>query len=113
MDFIGEKAKQNEAAPSATLELHPGKDAKCDMTPPPTNYPPGATPPVQETCKAELFEEWPNGFKMNISILMKQKVEGGWKMTEFPRSCEGIADAPKARKKWRSEDCTVYILENS
>ena len=52
MDFISEKAKANEKAPSATLELHPGRNAKCDMTPPPTIHPPGTTPPVQEISKA-------------------------------------------------------------
>ncbi|KAJ7374674.1 hypothetical protein OS493_005015 [Desmophyllum pertusum] len=90
-DFIGYKTKNNEAAPSATLELHPGRNAKCDMSPPPTIIPPGATPPVQETSTAELIEEWPTGFKMNINILMQQKVEGGWKMTlRFPIPVKGF-----------------------
>lgn len=95
-----------------TLELHPGKNAKCERTPPPTNEPPGATPPVQETSKAELFEEWPNGFKMNLSILMKQKVEGGWKMTLwFPVAVDSL-QTPNAKQKSRSKDRKKYFLEN-
>lgn len=112
MDFIGEKAVSNEAAPSATLQLHPGGDAKCDMSPPPTVIPPGATPPVQETATAELINEWPNGFKMRISIVMQQRVEGGWKMTlRFPVPVKNLK-TPRAIKKWRSPDRKVYKLEN-
>lgn len=112
MEFTGVKAKNNEAAPVATLELHPGKDAECDLTPSPTINPPGATPPVQETSKAELFEVWPNGFKMNISVLMKQKVDGGWEMTlSFPISVDAL-QTPKALQKSVSEDRKVYALEN-
>lgn len=112
MEFIGEKAKNNEAAPSATLEFHPGRNAKCDMSPFPTVIPPGATPPVQENSTARLVEEWPNGFKMKISILMQQKVEGGWVMTlTFPIAVRAL-QTPKAFKKWRSSDRKVYILEN-
>lgn len=112
MEFIGEKAINNEAAPSATLELHPGSSAKCDLSPPPTIIPPGATPPVQETATAELVKEWPNEFKMRISILMQQKVEGGWKMTlRFPIPVKNLK-TPKAFKSWRSQGRKVYVLEN-
>ena len=113
IDFTAVNGKYNEAVPiMVTLELHPGKNAKCDRTPPPTNELPGATPPVQETSKAELFEEWPNGFKMNISILMKQKVEGGWKMTLwFPVAVDSL-QTPNAKQKSRSKDRRKYFLEN-
>ena len=112
MEFTGLEAKYNEAAPSATLELHPGNDAECDMTPLPTIYPPGSTPPVQETSKAVLIEEWPNGFKMNIGILLQQKVEGRWEMIiKFPISVEAL-QTPNALQKSTSEDRKEYILEN-
>ena len=112
IEFIGQKATNNEAAPSATLELHPGRNAKCDMSLLPTVIPPGATPPVQEASTAELIDEWPNGFKMSIHILMQQKVEGGWTMTlRFPIPVESL-QTPAAFKTWRSHDHKVYILEN-
>ena len=112
MEFIGQKAINNEAAPSATLELHPGRNSKCDMSLPPSVIPPEATPPVQETSIAELIEEWPNGFKMSINILMQQKVEGGWKMMlRFPIRVESL-QTPQAHQRWISQDRKVYILEN-
>ena len=112
IEFTGVKATYNEAAPSATLELRPGNDAECDLSPRPTIYPPGTTPPVQETSKAVLIEEWPNGFKMKISILLQQKVEGGWEMTiTFPTSVEAL-QTPDALQKSTSEDRKECILEN-
>ena len=45
IEFIGQKATNNEAAPSATLELHPGRNAKCEAEPLNTTEPPTTTEP--------------------------------------------------------------------
>ena len=49
---------------------------------------------------------------MKISILLQQKVEGGWEMTiRFPTPVEAL-QTPDALQKSTSEDGKEYILEN-